>query len=263
MAQILKAQKFTTNEIRQVSAALEAVYNRVNCADPEKRMRIAKRVVADILKSNNGVRSSNNTQRNWLIRNAEDILKRTYPEYTDKNVVDKSYSKGPDASFGKGPYNIKLPDPSSFSSYSDCVDRLTSDPPDGLNIDRGVAEQHCRSINPDAGQSGPSKTTAGDDGSSYVGRKTKTLIPPKGTITPAWASSILDAEAIKPTAPIAARNVKSASSNYNYNQAIYNTSISDILAERNSLKESKRSRLLQASHSEIPAHVRATCSDLI
>lgn len=53
--------------------------------------------------------------------------------------------------------NTKLPDPSLYLSYSGCVSDLTQN----LRVDKSVAENHCKSVNPDSGQSGPSETKSG------------------------------------------------------------------------------------------------------
>jgi hypothetical protein len=257
MTQVVKM----VDRIKRVDRLANALYNihklLPECPDPTWNMKVAKMMVRGMISNKTQLRSSAETEstKEFYRNAARDILSRTYPEYTDKDVVQKSYSKGPDASFGKGPYNITLPDPSKYMSYSDCVSDLT----DNLHVDSSIAAEHCKSVNADAGQSGPSKQNNVDSGDSYVGRKAKTLIPPKGTITPAWASSILDAEAIKPTAPIAPMNVKSAGLNFQQNKELYGTSIADILRDtkerRNQIREN---RLKQAAKEDTrPSWVKA------
>jgi hypothetical protein len=264
-----------TQQSETIAAMLKVAEGMSTCGSQTDKKKSAQALVAKTLFAMmNPKKSKSALVENYFTRSANEVIRTL--EVADKMVkkaqtenLKRTYSqRGDNSPPSKEPgaegVPDKYPDPSTYSSYSDCVDDLTSN----YHVDSGVAANFCKSVNPDENQSGPKtavrKVNHGFGGGSSV---IKTTIPQRGTVKqasteiPVWAKLMTGITHSENLDMGTATNVRSAS----YDNPIYNQTIADIIYSNREARYSNNNTkaIKSAASSKIPAWARALNLDSV
>lgn len=234
----------------------------------------AKLVASDIIRSRGShLRNKGGVVERSLLEAADSVL-RNSEAVQDTNP---SYTSAPEVNTDAK--NIKFPPASKYSTYLQCTTDLATN----YSADKNIADQYCRQVNADEGQSGPSSFHGGQrrtikrsgnyssaDGVSGGKFRSVTKIPAKGTLKkasvetpPAWSVAVFSGN--PPNLGTGESSLKSASDK-SYLETISSISIGDTLERHQNIREAisaerDQTRLKQAS--TVPKHLLCYASDLI
>jgi hypothetical protein len=132
---------------RQISAEIATVMKHINTGDYATKLKIATSVVHDLLNTsgNSLDKMQNIREKNHLLRIGQMLVgQQSRP---DEWPATTNTTNAPSLS------REKIPPASTYESYSACVNDLTTN----YRASQPVAENYCKSVNADPGQSGPNQ----------------------------------------------------------------------------------------------------------